>query len=309
VMKAIWHIDSQKSELKEENLRKEFNIINSLYSNVSIGTEKLVATGRIPQSLHDILRVNYMAGNFSFPIKYGYSLVGECDKGIVHLMHPHQERVDAKNEDLYQIGKNLPPKRATLLSNMETVVNAIWDADLKGDENILVLGFGSVGALLALTLQYEYRYHVSLKEINKAKIILASELNITTSSDRDKYDVIFNTTGSYEALQYAIEHTEKDGKIIEMSWYGDKIGHLSLGADFHYNRIKLISSQVSTISPLASLNTTYLTRKQQAEKILSNAAFDNLITKEVRFEDSVSLFDDLRKGRLEDEVVVVIRYD
>ena len=39
------------------------------------------------------------------------------------------------------------------------------------------------------------------------------------------------------------------GRIVIGSWYGDKRASIDLGSVFHHSRIKLISSQVSTIAP------------------------------------------------------------
>jgi threonine dehydrogenase-like Zn-dependent dehydrogenase len=50
-------------------------------------------------------------------------------------------------------------------------------------------------------------------------------------------------------LNEAIELTAFSGRIVVGSWYGEKRGELNLGGSFHRSRIKLISSQVSTIAP------------------------------------------------------------
>jgi threonine dehydrogenase-like Zn-dependent dehydrogenase len=50
-------------------------------------------------------------------------------------------------------------------------------------------------------------------------------------------------------LNTAIEHTAFSGRIVIGSWYGQKRAEIDLGGSFHRSRIKLISSQVSSISP------------------------------------------------------------
>ena len=74
---ALWHLDSNRSALQETSLTEQeddqYITIKSLYSLISTGTENLVATGRVPKALHQVMGVPYMDGDFSFPIKYGYS--------------------------------------------------------------------------------------------------------------------------------------------------------------------------------------------------------------------------------------------
>jgi threonine dehydrogenase-like Zn-dependent dehydrogenase len=50
-------------------------------------------------------------------------------------------------------------------------------------------------------------------------------------------------------LNLAIELTGFAGRIIIGSWYGRKSAELNLGGSFHRSRIRLISSQVSTLTP------------------------------------------------------------
>jgi threonine dehydrogenase-like Zn-dependent dehydrogenase len=65
----------------------------------------------------------------------------------------------------------------------------------------------------------------------------------------DPFDLVFELSGSPSALNDAIGQTVFSGRIVIGSWYGQKRAEINLGGDFHRSRIKLISSQVSTISP------------------------------------------------------------
>jgi threonine dehydrogenase-like Zn-dependent dehydrogenase len=62
-------------------------------------------------------------------------------------------------------------------------------------------------------------------------------------------DLTFELSGNPSALNEAITLTRFNGRIIIGSWYGEKEMDVKLGGSFHRSRIKLISSQVSTISP------------------------------------------------------------
>jgi threonine dehydrogenase-like Zn-dependent dehydrogenase len=62
-------------------------------------------------------------------------------------------------------------------------------------------------------------------------------------------DLSFELSGSPDALNDAIALTGFGGRVVIGSWYGEKEAKLDLGSSFHRSRIKLIASQVSTISP------------------------------------------------------------
>jgi len=64
-----------------------------------------------------------------------------------------------------------------------------------------------------------------------------------------RFDLTFELSGSPAALNDAIALTAFSGRIIIGSWYGEKRAELDLGGAFHRSRIKLISSQVSSIAP------------------------------------------------------------
>ena len=96
------------------------------------------------------MKVPYMKGEFPFPVSYGYSLVGKIIKGpeklinrYVHLMHPHHDFAFVREQDIFLIPDSIPPKRAVFASNLETVVNAIWDSKPQLGDQILIAGFGN----------------------------------------------------------------------------------------------------------------------------------------------------------------------
>ena len=65
-------------------------------------------------------------------------------------------------------------------------------------------------------------------------------------------DLCFEVSGAPEALEQAIAVTGFAGRVVIGSWYGQKRAALDLGGRFHRSRIRLISSQVSTLAPALS---------------------------------------------------------
>lgn len=309
IAKSVWHINKMDTRIVEEEICPvgDRNIlVESKYSFISCGTEALVCSGLVPGELKENMKVNYMGGTFDFPIKYGYSVVGQTKDGRnVHLMHPHQDKFYVREADLFTIPDNLPFKRATLLSNMETAVNAVWDAQLKGNEKVLIVGFGGIGALLAHTVKLYSNINPFVMELDKNRSERAQHFGF--SFHEGDFDVIFHTSASNEGLQYAIDHTRKDGTVVELSWYGNRPLSVRLGAYFHYNRVKLISSQVSTVSPFAPVN-SYIERKRIACEILLHDVFDRVISNEILIKDVSTYFDRLRTDGSKHALATVIRY-
>jgi len=65
----------------------------------------------------------------------------------------------------------------------------------------------------------------------------------------DLFDLTFELSGSPSALNTAIALTDFSGRVVIGSWYGQKRAEIDLGGAFHRSRMRLISSQVSTILP------------------------------------------------------------
>ena len=56
------------------------------------------------------------------------------------------------------------------------------------------------------------------------------------------YDIVYNTAGNAKAIEAAFKALKLEGRLIELSWYGDKKVSIDLGSDFHIKRLKMISS-------------------------------------------------------------------
>ena len=115
-------------------------------SAISRGTEALVFQGRVPPSQFVDMRCPFQAGDFPAPVKFGYASVGTADKiGRVFCLHPHQDRYNVPADRLIPVPDNVPDRRAVLAANMETTVNALWDAGPRVGDRIAVVGAGVVG--------------------------------------------------------------------------------------------------------------------------------------------------------------------
>jgi threonine dehydrogenase-like Zn-dependent dehydrogenase len=68
----------------------------------------------------------------------------------------------------------------------------------------------------------------------------------------DGIDLVYELTGNPAALDPALSMCGFGSRLCIGSWYGTKAHPVSLGGGFHRNRVRLFSSQVSTVAPALS---------------------------------------------------------
>jgi 2-desacetyl-2-hydroxyethyl bacteriochlorophyllide A dehydrogenase len=267
-------------ELREEPLPTpgaDDVLVETICSAISAGTEKLIYDGRFPRELEADSVISSLRGGFQYPLAYGYACVGvvretgkQVDKSwydkLVFAFQPHTSHFIAKADSLFPIPDSLSPESASFLPNMETAVNLVQDGAPILGERVLVLGQGVVGLLTASLLnefpleslvtadRFELRREES-KKIGVSETVDPEYFQNTSASKNDQstyaqsFDLTYELTGSPSALNDAIALTRFSGRIIIGSWYGEKRAEIDLGGSFHRSRIKLISSQVSSIAP------------------------------------------------------------
>jgi 2-desacetyl-2-hydroxyethyl bacteriochlorophyllide A dehydrogenase len=265
-------------ELREETLPSlgaEDVLVETLCSAISAGTELLVYRGQFPKELAD--SNDALSSGLKYPLAYGYACVGvireagrQADPSLrdkrVFAFQPHTSHFILPPSSLILLPECLTPEAACFLPNMETAVNLVQDAAPILGERALVLGQGVIG-LLAASLLSEFPLeklavadHLELRR--KALHVGRSTLNVqrfdsSVPDFRDQAknflangaDLTLELSGSPSALNDAIGLTAFSGRIVIGSWYGEKRAALDLGGAFHRSRLKLISSQVSTIAP------------------------------------------------------------
>ncbi len=284
--RAFWLTGRGRGALKAEEVSYaggEWCVVRALFSAVSPGTERLVAMGRVPVGLHGEMRGPYMGGRFPFPVKYGYSLVGEVVQGptelrgrIVHVLHPHQDFCVVRSRDVRPLPADVPAARATLASNVETAVTAAWDSGLAVGERALVVGFGVIGSLIARVLSLGPAVDLTVVEARPDRRRLAESLGFRTAETALKghYDVAFDTSGAAAGLRTAIESVGLEGRVVTASWFGIGPVPLDLGGSFHSRRKRIIASQVSHIPARLGPRWDTARRTELVFRLLARPEFD-----------------------------------
>jgi len=245
-------------------------------------------------------------------LQYGYANVGrveaagsQIDQGMmgrnVFALQPHATHYIALAKAVVQLPATMAPEAAVFLANMETAVNLVLDATPGLGEKVVILGQGVVGLLVSAILArfplsgsyaldpIQLRRDTAAKlgalsvidpDSEKEMATLKSMLQTTLGQGAD---LVLELTGSPDALNLALDLCAYTGRIIVGSWYGSKPVTLDLGGRFHRERIKIISSQVSTINPELTGRWDRERRFATALELIGSIKPEQLITHRMEF--------------------------
>ncbi len=298
VAQALWYCSPGQADIRQETLASPGTgdvRVRALFGAISRGTEALVLAGRVPESEFERMRAPFMAGHFPYPVKYGYATVGRIAGGTeallgrtVFTLHPHQDVFNIPANSAVVLPQDLPPQRAVLAANMETALNAVWDAAPGPADRIAIVGAGVVGSLVAYLCGRIPGTEVTLVDINPARAELAKTLGVgfakpeTANGD---CDLVVHSSGHAAGLGTALALAGEEATVLELSWYGDASVAAPLGGGFHSRRLRLVSSQVGRIAPSHRPRWTHGRRLAAALDLLANARLDALLAPAVVFED------------------------
>lgn len=271
--------------------------VRTLFSGISRGTERLILNGRVPESEWQRMRAPLQEGEFPFPVKYGYCATGIVEDGpegllgrSVFCLHPHQDMFVAPVDMLVPVPEAVPGRRATLAANMETALNAHWDAGTGPGDRIVVVGAGVVGLLVAFIAARLPGAEVTVIDVQPARWEIVSSMGARFAPPERApadADVVFHTSATAAGLQTAIGCAGLEASVVELSWYGEKEMPVALGGAFHSRRLKLVSSQVGQVAPSRRPRWSYRRRMEAALALMADAPeLDALVANEIAFADA-----------------------
>jgi hypothetical protein len=288
--KALWYVGDGRAELREEAVAPpgagEVRV-RALYGAISRGTERLVASGRVPASEYERMRAPLMAGAFPFPVKYGYATVGRVEEGVVvFALHPHQDEFTIPATMAVPVPKAVPPARAVLAANMETALNALWDGSPGPADRIAVVGGGIVGLLIARLCARMPGTEVTLVDIVSERGAVARALGAGFATPEEAprdCDLVFHASANAKGLTTALALAGEEATIVELSWYGAGEVAVPLGEAFHSRRLRLVASQVGKVAPSHRSRWTHGRRLAAALVLLDDPALDLLLAPAIDF--------------------------
>ena len=241
-------------------------VVATALSAISAGTELLFLRGQVPPGTAVDSTIQALDGSVAFPLRYGYACAGRVvaagapsDAGWigrdVFAFHPHTSHFTATVDQLIPVPAGIDLRRAVLLPNMETAVNFVMDGQPVIGERVAVVGLGIVGLLTTTLLaRFPLAELVAVDPLpqRRALALALGAHRALAPGDLDapaSCDLVYEVSGAPAALNTALALAGYAGRVVIGSWYGAKQAPIDLGGAFHRSRIRLLSSQVSTLDP------------------------------------------------------------
>ena len=267
-------------EYEERPLQPGELRLRTLYSGISAGTELTAYRGSNPylSKRWDPDRGLFLEGEVSLhhPIEgWGYEEVGEVAEvgSEVSLVRPgdviygtwgHKSTTVVQETWAAQrrLRAGVDPMIGIFSRIAAIALNAVLDADVHVGEYVAVFGQGVPGLIAGQLVRLNGGTVIVVDGIPK-RLQLARELGaahaidftaqrpaeeIKALTENRGADVSIEISGSYRALHEAIRSTAYNSKVVSSGFYqGEGLG-LSLGEEFHHNRINVVSSQIFGVS-------------------------------------------------------------
>jgi NADPH:quinone reductase-like Zn-dependent oxidoreductase len=295
--RAFWTVAPGRGEIRAEPLAPPAPgevLVRASHSAVSRGTESLVFLGRVPESEYQRMRCPHQIGDFPGPLKYGYASVGVVEVGPAELLNravfclfPHQSAYVVSARAVLPIPSTVAPEQAVLAANLETAINAVWDAAPRLGDRVTIVGAGVLGCLCAYLLARHVAVDVELIDVQPERAAVARALGARFALPehaRRERDLVIHASATEAGLGTSLELAAAEATVLELSWFGDVEVRLPLGGAFHARRLALRSSQVGTLSPRARRRFDHRARLELALELCADPVLSVLIDAESPFE-------------------------
>jgi 2-desacetyl-2-hydroxyethyl bacteriochlorophyllide A dehydrogenase len=303
--------------------------VETIVSAISPGTEMLFYRGQVPPDMAIDSTFAGMDEPVHYPLRYGYACVGrvtslgpEVDPAwlgrLIFAFHPHTSRFVVAPAAVIPVPAGLSAEQAALLPVFETAVNLVMDGRPAIGEVVAVVGAGIVGLCTTALLAGFPLAEVWVVDPLAARRDLALTLGASHALSPGPggprgpgrqldADLCFELSGNPAALDTAIAVTGYAGRIVVGSWYGEKRAPVALGGKFHRSRIRLLSSQVSTVDPAWGGRWDKQRRLRVAWAMLERVPVDRLITHRIPVSDSARAYEQIDR-RPEETIQVLLTY-
>lgn len=307
--------------------------VRSIISGISAGTEMLFYRGNVDEGSPLDTSIPSLREGLMRPFKYGYATVGAVEsagenvpqswKGrTVFSFHSHESLFNASPGDLIPVPPGIGAEDAVMLPATETALSLVMDAAPLVGERAVVMGQGVIGLLTTAILSFMPLSRLVTTDLislrRERSLALGADASVDPSGvTKDALeaagltsgpaDLVLELTGNPEALELATHMCGLEGRIVVGSWYGNQAFSCPLGEDFHRRRLRIISSQVSTIGGALSPRWTKERRIEEAWRMVSRIRPSRLITHRLPFGKAPSAYRLLDENAA-DAIQVILEY-
>jgi threonine dehydrogenase-like Zn-dependent dehydrogenase len=271
-------------EYEERPLQLDEVRLRTIYSGISAGTELTAYRESNPylSKRWDNDRRLFLDGGISLrhPIEgWGYEEVGEVAEvgsavsrvrlgEVVWGTWGHKSTTVVQENWAAQrkLSSSVDPIIGIFSRIGAIALNAVLDADVHVGEVVAVFGLGVPGLIATQLARLDGGEVVAVDRL-PARLELARSLGAEHVVDGTRpspaetvkaltgergADVSIELSGSYPALHEAIRATAYGSRVVTSGFFQGEGAGLRLGEEFHHNRIELVCSQISGVSPRLS---------------------------------------------------------
>jgi 2-desacetyl-2-hydroxyethyl bacteriochlorophyllide A dehydrogenase len=273
---GVWFAAPRQIDLISEELPEPGPgqvLIQAECSLISSGTELHIYRGEIGSA--DEVQLPTTRGEFPFPLQYGYQVVGRiaaADPGVelpvgqrVFVVHPHQDRfvmpvVAANGRTLVvPVPDGLTPAQAAFSNLFAVALNGLLDAPVRHGDVVVVSGLGVVGGFAAHLARATAGRLVLVDPLPNRReraawigadaVVHPDEVHavVRELSGGRGADVCIEASGAGPALNTALQLTGQEGTVLVLSYFGNRAVPLQLSPEFHYRRLRIVSSMVAAV--------------------------------------------------------------
>lgn len=238
-MKAAVLVEKQKFELREfkiPEIEEDSVLVKMEACAVCNATDTKLYKGTHAMSAypaiigHEGVGTVERVGKNVTKLKAGDRILGGsfyCD-GIPSLWGAYTEYATAK-EDVLKVPESLGAREAALAFMLSEAVNAVRIADIKAEDNILIIGAGAVGFSILSVLKNTLHQNIIVADLMDEKLNIASELGADVIINSKTEDVaeriklvtegkgvskVFEAVGSKTTYQMAYDLINHGGVIV-----------------------------------------------------------------------------------------------
>ncbi|MGI6578985.1 MAG: zinc-dependent alcohol dehydrogenase [Saccharofermentanales bacterium] len=196
---------------------------------------------------------------------------------------------------IYKIPDKLTDSEACLVEPLTISLHALFRANVKAEENVVIFGAGTIGALASLAAN-AYGANVNIVDVNNKRLEYIKSLgieNIINSTQEDLIktlrenccgrlpSVMIDCTGSNAILENIHEYVEHGARVVWVGWPKKNI---------KLNQTKCMQKELSIFASRNSNN-----KFPEAINLLSNKIIPSveLITDEIKVDELETMFIDL----------------
>jgi 2-desacetyl-2-hydroxyethyl bacteriochlorophyllide A dehydrogenase len=184
-------------------------------------------------------------------------------------------------------------------------LNGILDAQINLGETVAVFGMGVVGQLVAQLARLSGARVVAV-DLLESRLALARRLGAHEAIDGRGAaeaikrltggrgaDVCVEASGATTALNEAVRACAYSAKVVAMGFFQGEARGLFLGEEFHHNRINIVCSQISGVSPALASRWDDLRLSTVFMGLIADSRLElqPLITHTAPFAEAASLFE------------------